>query len=316
MDVVTLRRLKTNWQSTEVNPDEDFLKRQFMAEVANLEQSFVNEEETFEAKKKNLTPLITASRMQEAEIENLLRRDADAAKRALSIAERRLQQPALDYTVLQKQDIEQVRKNFEQQGRAFAASAVVWNPSYGGWWSVYNGESEEAPNATISVGSKRVDPRAQAYGEDWYDADYSEIHAYLAFRFTPPTWGHLHVYAYPWLHGYYSMYADDAWYKSEYARAEVDTWVDVHQNFWRPRQYSRRFTRAGYEIHPTESNRIDRQYGHVYTTNVGGGDPVTIRVGVRLYCLGKASGGSALLNFQAGAANYVYVPYVQLYLHQ
>ena len=117
------------------------------------------------------------------------------------------------------------------------------------------------------------------------------------------------------MHGYYSLYSNDAWYKGESARAEVDTWADVHQNYWRARQYRRRFTMAGDELHPERSDRIDRQYGNHYYTNVGASDTVTIRVGVRLYCHAKASGGRSRLNFQTGGADYVYVPYVYWYLH-
>ena len=111
------------------------------------------------------------------------------------------------------------------------------------------------------------------------------------------------------------LYSNDKWYTSGYARAEIDTWIQVHQNYWRPRHSHRRFTYAGDELHPTRSGRIDRQYGDNYYTNVGEGDTVTVRVGVRLHCYARASGSCAILNFQAGAANYVYVPYVYWYLH-
>ncbi|UCE67604.1 MAG: hypothetical protein JSU85_06225, partial [Candidatus Zixiibacteriota bacterium] len=77
-----------------------------------------------------------------------------------------------------------------------------------------------------------------------------------------------------------------------------------------------RFTKAGYEIHPEAEDRIDRQYGVHFYTNVGESDTVTIRIGVRLYCQAAASGGRSLLNFQAGAANYVKIPYIYWYLHQ
>jgi hypothetical protein len=73
---------------------------------------------------------------------------------------------------------------------------------------------------------------------------------------------------------------------------------------------------AGDELHPERSDRIDRQYGISFYTNVGERDVVTTRVGVRLYCYARASGGRSRLDFQTGAANYVYVPYVYWYLHQ
>jgi hypothetical protein len=39
-------------------------------------------------------------------------------------------------------------------------------------------------------------------------------------------------------------------------------------------------------------------------------------VGARLYDYARAGGSHSKLNFQAGSANYVYVPYVYWYLHR
>ena len=194
-------------------------------------------------------------------------------------------------------------------------SGYIFSPSYGGWWSSWNGESEEVPSSAWSTTTERIDPRAQAYGEGWFDGDYSEVHAYLAFAFRPPSWGHLHVYAYPWFHGYYQLYSNDDWYNSEYARAELDSWIDLHQNFWRPRDYDRHFTLGGEELHPTRYGRIDTRYTHSYYTSIGATDQVTIRVGARLYDYARAGGSLSRLNFQSGDANYIYIPYVYWYLH-
>jgi hypothetical protein len=72
---------------------------------------------------------------------------------------------------------------------------------------------------------------------------------------------------------------------------------------------------GGDELHPTRYGRIDGQYANSYYMNVGANDTVTIRVGVQLYCYARASGGRSKLDFRAGAANYVHIPYVYWYLH-
>jgi hypothetical protein len=306
----------TEWQSTEPNPDEEHLKTLWQAEIKNDERALAKTEELSRQRQANMMPLLKGSGLSQADITKRLKEGAGLSKKSLREAERELAKPPLDFKVLHKQDLERVKANAERMGGGNPSwSGVIWDAGFGGAWWSWNGEAEEVPGVTFGVGGNRVDPRTQAWGEGWWDTDWSRMHAYLAFRFSPPSWGHLHVYTYPWMHGYYCLYSNDEWWNSEYARAELDTWVDLHQNFWRGRQYRRRFTMAGDELHPERCGRVDSQYSHAYFTNVGAGDTVTIRVGAQLYCKARASGGRSKLNFQAGAANYIYVPYVYWYLH-
>lgn len=308
--------IMTEWKSTKPNPDEKHLKTLWQEEIKNLERSLADEGEASRRRQANTLPLLKATGLSQGDIARHLKEDADLSRKSLKEVEQQLAKPPVDFAALHKLDLELARANAKRiEGHNPSWQDWIWDPSYGGGWWAWNGEAEEVPDVTFNVGANRFDPRVQAWGEGWWDADFSRMHAYLAFTFSPPSWGHLHIHTYPWLHGYYSLYSNDAWYKSEYARAEVDTWVDVHQNFWRSRQYQRRFTLAGDELHPERSGRRDAQYGDHFYTNVGENDTVTIRVGVRLYCRAKASGGRSRLNFQTGAANYVYVPYVYWYLH-
>ena len=311
-----MRRPKNKRSCLEPNPDEGYLKATWQAEIKSLERSIAEDEKLSSRRRANMLTLVKGSGLTEEDVDNLLKEDRDLSSKSLKEAERGLVKPAFDVEALHEQDLKLARANAERiEGHNPSWQAFIWNASYGGWWGEWNGETEEKPNVTLNVGANRFDPRAQSWGEGWYDADFSNVHAYLVFRFAPPSWGHLHIHTYPWLHGYYSLYSNDTWYKSEYARARLQTWVQVHQNFWRPRQYRLHFNMAGDELHPERSDRIDRQYGNHYYTNVGAGDRVTIAVGVRLYCRAKANSGRSKLNFQAGAANYVYVPYVYCYLH-
>lgn len=308
--------IKTKWESTEKNPDEEHLRALWESEVKDFERSLAGEEDTSRLRQKNMAPLLKASQLSEADISGLLKAGAERSRTALRAAEAQVAKPPIDFNALHERDLALAKRHAEQIGPGNPSwQGFVFNPSYGGAWWEWNGEAEEVPNITFNVGANRFDPRTQSWGEGWFDGDFSRMHGYLAFRFTPPSWGHLHVHVYPWLHGYYSLYSNDEWYNSEYARAEVDTWVDAHQNFWRGRSYSRRFTLAGDELHPSRDGRIDGQYAHSYFTDVGEGDTVTVRVGARLYSYARASGGRSRLNFQAGNANYVYVPYVYWYLH-
>jgi hypothetical protein len=118
------------------------------------------------------------------------------------------------------------------------------------------------------------------------------------------------------VHAWWSLYSNDTWYSSKYARATLKTWVDVHQHWWRSRQYTTRFTKGGDEIHPTARGRIDSNYFHIYETNVAAGDKVTIRIGVYAYGRAKGGGSHAVMDVLTGSGNYFYVPWVHWYLYR
>jgi hypothetical protein len=309
--------IKTVWESTEPNPDEGHLKALWDDEVKGQNKSFAEEKKHSKKRQERIEPLIKSSAFSKEQLKKLAKESKDNSKKSLEEAEKQLVKPPVDFTVLHQKDMElteSIAKKTKSPGNPHWQGYIM-SPSCGGWWSCWNGESEEIPNVTFNLGAKRFDPRAQSWGEGWWDSDFSETHAYLTFRFRPPSWGHLHIHVCPWVHGYYSLYSNDEWYNGEYAKSVLKTWVDLHQNFWRSRQYRTRFALAGDELHPTRSGRIDSRYCHIYYTSVGESDMVTIRVGVNLYCRARASGGRARLDFQAGAANYIYVPYVYWYLH-
>ena len=312
-----MSNIRTESKSTKPNPDEKFLEALIQAENKSLERAISQTAATLRRRKANIEPLLKASGMVNSDIDKLLKEGKELSVKSSEFAEKQFSVPAFDIEDLHERDLVLARENAERMKSPGNPhwQGHIWNPSYGGWWSSWNGEAEEVPNVTFDLSHNRFDPRAQAWGEGWWDSDFSKMHSYLAFQFSPPSWGRLYVYTYPWLHGYYSLYSDDAWYKGENARAELDTWVDLHQNYWRSPQYMRRFTMAGDELHPERAGRIDSQYGHFYSTNVGEGDTVTVRVGLHQYCQAQASGGRSRLNFQGGEANYVMVPYVYWYLY-
>jgi hypothetical protein len=308
--------VKSEWKSTLPNPEEELLKGLFRAEVANLDKDFSKERAQAEIDLEDIQPLFRASGLEQSELGRMLEEDATRATDAFKSAEPRLLEPSLDIEKLHQKDLASAKEHERLLGtmKATVTEGYIWNSAYGGGWWSWNGEAEEVPAVSFDVPADRFDPRAQAYGEGWYDGDFSLMNAYLAFQFTPSTWGTLDIWVNPWVHGFFQLYANDKWYKSEKATADLDTWVDVHQGYWRSRQQVDRWRISGDELHPERHGRIDTQFSHHYTTTVGGGDRVTVRVGVQLYCYGKANGGRAKLDFRNGSSNYVYVPYVHWHL--
>lgn len=309
--------IRKEWESTEENPDQKWLEQEFDAKLKLRDQYFKEERSMEQQREQDMAALLQAGGIDYEEMPARIADSKIASAKSLEDVKPLLMKPAMKIEALHEQDMKLVKANIEKmKAEKVKMNGFLLKPVYGGAWKSWNGEGEEIPSATIDTAKNRVDLRTQAFGEGWWDGDFSEVHGYLAFRFTPPTWGQLHVHAFPWLHGFYSLYADDTWYKSEKASAKICTWIDVHQNFWRTRNYTTRFHMSGDEIHPTRYGRMDYQYAHGYHTPVGEGDPVTIRVGVRLHSYGKASGGRSTLDFQAGNANYVKVPYLYWKLEQ
>jgi hypothetical protein len=283
-------------------------------------EKMMAEEGNLAGRQKNaLLPLLRASGMDEGDLELALAESRQLSRQALKETEPLVMKPALDLTKVHERDLELVKTNAKKivtLPKPTFWNGYVMHPEYGGHWMSWNGEAEEKPQASEDPATNRIDVRAQAFGEGWWDRDFSDVSAYFAFRITPPSWGQLDVYACIWAHGYYNLYADDSWYKGEFASAKMQTWMDVHQNFWRPRSAITRFYMGGDELHPLRYGRRDEQYMHGYHTAVGESDIVTIRAGIRLRCEARASGGRSILDFRAGNANYVLVPYVYWRLRQ
>lgn len=316
---VAVSIVRTDWQSTKPNPDEELLKENWRNELDAMDRMLAEEANLARRQQNALLPLLRASGLDEGDMECALTESGQLSRQSLKETDPLVHKPVMDPAKMHEQDLELVKTisaKMTTPAKTTTWCGYVMHPEYAGHWMSWNGEKEEVPTAAEDPGKCRLDLRAQAFGEGWWDADVSDVHAYLAFRITPPSWGQLDVYAHPWMHGFYNLYADDSWYKSEKASAEVQTWMDLHQNFWRPRSYRTRFRMAGDELHPTRFGRIDAQFSHGFHTAVGEGDIVTIRVGVRLNCYAKANGGRAKLDFRAGNANYVHVPYIYWRLRQ
>ena len=307
--------MKTDWQSETPNPDEEQLIAEFEAEARIEEHAYAEEAERAKSRQADIEPLLKATGLSKADMKRNIRQGRIDTRDSLQKAQTLLSAPVIDIDVQDSQDLA-VAKRVAQEATLRGNpswSGWIWNASYGGWWSNWNGEGEEVPYTVINTGAERIDSRSQAWGEGWFDGDYSQAHGYLAFKFNPPHWGHLHISVWPRIHGYYSLSAHDHWYTSTSARVELDHWVQVHQNFWRTRAYVRRLTLSGSNL--TRWGRIDSQFAQTYRTTVGAGDTVTIRVGVRLYSYAKSSHAYSKLDFLSGSGNYVSVPYVYWYLH-
>ncbi|MBN1188805.1 MAG: hypothetical protein JXA46_03555 [Dehalococcoidales bacterium] len=304
------------WKTETPNPDENLLKAE--AEAETEESSIVMEASYVRDKDKNIESLIKASGLSKQDLNRKSKESENASRASLRKNSPLLLRSPFDIDARHNQDIELAKRTsdlIKSKGDT-CWQGYIWNACNCGYWSEFNGESEEVPSIKCNKAKNLVEPKAQAFGEGWYDTDFSKIHAYLSFSFSPPSWGGLQITANPWVHGYYYLYSDDDWYNDVYAYVVFTPWIQIHQNVWRPRNYYPGLVCGGQEIHPVRYGRIDKQYSYSYFTQVGEKDTVTISIGVYLYCKARASGSLSVLDFKTGDANYIYIPYIHWSLYQ
>jgi len=168
-----MAKLMTEFKSTKPNPDEKHLKALWQAELECFKNSLAAEKEAAKLKKTNVLPVVKGSGLKEADITKLLAKGKSLSQKTQKAAERLLTKPAVNMNLLHRQDLKLAKDNaklINPRGNP-SWSGYIWNPSYGGWWKSWNGESEEVPIISFNFGAKRFDPQAQAWGEGWYDGD-------------------------------------------------------------------------------------------------------------------------------------------------
>ncbi len=302
--------IMTKWESTSPNPDEKHLKALWQAEMKNLKRCHSQTKKASQRRRTNILAVLKKTGLSHQDIAKVVKEEEVLSREYLKASESQLAKPPFDIEILHEQHLKLVRANADRMKSKGNPdwSGYIWHAVNGGFWKNWEGDSTDIPEARITHPWNRFVANAKARGKGCFDLDFSEIHAYLVFKFNPPSWGRLYIYTCPWVHGFYHLYANDEWFNDEYACAELHTWCDVHQNFWRVRQYRGHFRHAGPEFHPFRG-RLDTQYTHEYLTDVGEGEPVTIRVGIRLYCSARANGSASLMHF-IGDENYVHFPYI------
>jgi hypothetical protein len=320
-EVLRLRefKLKTDYKTDRGDdPDADHLNTQIEARNKWVLSTLNSETRSDRMKVADIKTNAKLRGIDTESINRMVIEEETRSRDALLQAQTEVSEPTFDIEAVHEKEMElnkRVEGELTSSGNPYA-QGYLYNPSYAGYWRSWNGETEERPRYQYWSGPRNMDVRAQAYGEGWYDSDYSKIHGYLAYRLTPPFYGILRISVSPWIHAWWSLYSNDTWYSSKSAYASISTWIDLHQHWWRSRQYIRRFSRGGDEIHPADRGRIDASCYHVYETNVAHSDTVTIRIGVEAFGKAKGGGSHAVMDVLSGAGNYFYVPLVHWYLYR
>ncbi len=305
-------RVNTDFKTFETVEETDFLKQDWQAELGKLDDAMTAGLDHSIRRQADMFPLLKASGLSETELAGKLDENKRRSKEFVAETEKAMAEEAPDFEALHKQELD-FMKSLEAE-RLITGSGTLWNPTGGMAWTVWNGEAEEVPTVAFNLPAKRFDCRTRANGDGLFDADFSILRAGFQYVLNPPTMGHLHVYPRLWLNGFHALYSDDEWWNMEYASAKVNTWIQCFQVFPRHRQWRRRFTMRGDELHPAQLGSIVQNLGHDYRIPVAANIPVFINVGVKLRSFARAGGGHSMLDFRTGP-RCVRIPFVQWVLH-
>ena len=307
---MTDRKITASMYSEQPNPDEDELKRLWDAEVASIQSEFEAAAEHAKRRQAALEPLIAATGFDRRKINAELKEARGRSDATLARARRAVADPPINFEAMHEKERELMGaepETFETSGNPYYhGGGTLSHVTNAGTSRVYTSGSDEVAKITYDRPRNHIDARTEAYGEGNFDADIGIANGYLGFTLYPPSYGNLELKADIRLVGNYYLYADDEWYNAEYAKAEISTWIEIHQVVLRDRSQLDRWSAGGSELHPTKYGRFDRAYIHPCVTYVGSNNPVTIRVGVRLKSYARANGSRAILDFHSGS-NHIWV---------
>ena len=170
------------------------------------------------------------------------------------------------------------------------------------------GNEGERSNPWVIVADKKgeinISAKCIGAGDKSWSNPWPSAWAYTYFGYTPSTNGIAQIYAYPSLHGFYIVKADDTCWTSKFAYTCLDLWMDVMQNNYK----------QGWQVKTVfkkDEDNIDI-FGHIdtleqikYDALVKAGDPVIVLVAISLECKASGSGSHGELNFSTGKANNI-----------
>jgi hypothetical protein len=128
------------------------------------------------------------------------------------------------------------------------------------------------------------------------------------FNFRPETtksYGHS---IYVPMYGFYIIYADDGFWDSKYARANIGLSARGYQYYYKPESSVTLFDMGDDNIN--RDGRFDGWRWMYYSDLLAAGDQAYLLVSASFYAYARGGGSYSELNFSAGVANYVGIPWV------
>lgn len=168
------------------------------------------------------------------------------------------------------------------------------------WQGYYPGNLRVSDLATGSgVGWFGTGAQESVAHIDWWFYFYADVSRWYSYNIHVP------------VDGYYIVYADDGFWTSKEAKAQLDISTVGYQ-------YNYKATSSVTVLHEDGQNidingRDDNVYLAYYGDLLGGPDIAYLRVTLRLDVYARGDGSHAQINFLDGGANYVGLPYAVVF---
>jgi hypothetical protein len=130
------------------------------------------------------------------------------------------------------------------------------------------------------------------------------------FAFKPDASRYYNYIAHVPFHGYYLIHADDGFWDSKEAHVRIDISAQGYQYNWKAQNSTNVFDLNSQNIN--DNDRFDGWRTAYYSDLLGGGDTAYLLVSTSFYVYARGGGSYAELNFSAGAANYIGLPYINV----
>jgi vacuolar-type H+-ATPase subunit H len=153
---------------------------------------------------------------------------------------------------------------------------------------------------------------ASGSGPGWFGTGAGSFTVYLDwwFVFKPDASRYYNYVVNVPFHGYYLIHADDGFWDSKEAHVRIDISAQGYQYNWKAKNSTDVLDLDSQNIN--DNDRFDGWRTTYYSDLLGGGDSAYLLVSTSFYVYARGGGSYAELNFSAGAANYMGVPYLNV----
>jgi hypothetical protein len=188
-------------------------------------------------------------------------------------------------------------------------------PNSLGWFTPYYGTLHGSDGTVYwqgyNPGNIDLWDSASGSGPGWFGTGAGSFTVYLDWWFTynaPANRNYGHTIWVPF-HGFYILYSDDGFWDSKEAHARIDLSAVGYQY-----NYKATGSTNVFDLDSQNINVNDRFDGWrtMYYSDLLGADQAYLRVSASFYVYARGGGSYAELNFSAGNANYMGVPWVYI----
>ena len=186
-------------------------------------------------------------------------------------------------------------------------------PNSLGWFTPYYGTLHGSDGSVYwqgyNPGNINLQDHASGSGSGIFGTGAGSFTVYMDWWFTytaPANRNYAHTIYVPF-HGFYILYANDGFWTSKEAHARINLSAKGYQYNWKATGSTNVFDMSSQNINVND--RFDG-WRTMYYSDLLGADRAYLRVSASFYVYARGGGSHTELNFSAGNANYMGIPWV------